>query len=376
MIRLLHTADLHLGSVFPGLGEAGARREDDFLKTFKRIIDLAISHDVHLLLVAGDLFDHPRPDKKLLSVVQGELQRLVQRNILPVLLPGTHDHHLGGEELYTTKNFPGAVLLTAPRIDAPAAVRVADQDLFLYGLTYLGGNPAVALTGMQRTAEDGLHVGLLHGSLEGSPDWEYRSKDLPFTLAGLKHWDLDYVALGHYHRFQELQDASRVWACYPGSPEGKRFGENGPRYVALVEVGHRSARVEALEVQSRILLETILELEAGMSDSALVSAICKLGDDHRLVRLHLTGVLDRALDPELLQARCQPAFAYLDLIDETRWLQGDFIAGLAGEETIRGECVRRFQELLEQTTDKQGRDEIEQAFREVMVRFQSPGGPS
>lgn len=375
MIRLLHTADLHLGSVFPGLGEAGAGREEDFLKTFKRIIDQAIACDVQLLLVAGDLFDHPRPEKMLLATVQGELQRLVQRGIIPVLLPGTHDHHLGGEELYTRQNFSGAVLLTEPHIDAPTLVKVADQDVYLYGLAYLGGQSSAPLADMKRRGEGGIHLGLLHGSLEGSPDWEYRSKDLPFTLAGLKQWDLDYVALGHYHRFQELQDVSRCWACYPGSPEGKRFGENGPRYAALVEVGERQARVEAIEVQSRVLLEAEMELEAGMSDAAIVAAICKLGDEQSLVRLRLCGVLDRALDREWLLARCQFAFAFLDLLDETRWLQGDFVAGLAAEETIRGECVRRFQELLQQTSDAQGRDEIEQAFREVMVRFQSPGPP-
>jgi len=371
MIRCLHTADLHLGASFPGLGPFGDSRANDFILTFRRLIDLAIQHETDLFLVAGDLFDVPEPESALVGCVEGELQRLVQRGILPVLLPGTHDHLLGGKAVYGEGRFPGCLQLLSN--NGPQHVRVRDNDVFFYACSW-GREGGLELTkNMARRTENGLHVGLLHGSLEGSPDWEYRSKDLPFTFPGLKQWQLDYVALGHYHRFQRLEDEKRLWACYPGSPEGKRFGENGPRYALLVDIESGNPSVSTLEVQSRVLLEPVVEVDASMCDARIAETISAFGGEGRLARVRLTGVLDRALDLAYLQSYAASRFDHLELDDQTRWLDGDFIAAIADEETVRGACVRRFQTLLDEAGTEEVRGEIEQAFREVMVRFQGQG---
>src|SRR5512133_2046117 len=92
MIRCLRTADLHLDARFPSLGKREGARRADFIKTFERLITLAIKNDVQLFLIAGDLFDTPHPDGAIVAKVQAELKRLCDRGIVPVLLPGTHDH--------------------------------------------------------------------------------------------------------------------------------------------------------------------------------------------------------------------------------------------------------------------------------------------
>ena len=57
MLRLIHTADVHLGARHADLGEqASAQRERQFA-AFKATIDLALAEKVDLFLVAGDLFD-------------------------------------------------------------------------------------------------------------------------------------------------------------------------------------------------------------------------------------------------------------------------------------------------------------------------------
>ncbi|WP_158247113.1 metallophosphoesterase family protein [Geothermobacter hydrogeniphilus] len=368
MIRCLHTADLHLGASFPALGTFGAVREQDFVHTFRRVIDLAIHREVDLFLIAGDLFDNPSPERALIGCVEGELQRLVQRGILPVLLPGTHDYLLAGESVYHPERFKGALQLV--RNDGPVRITVRDDVVFLYSCCWDSGRADDLRACMARRPGDGIHLGLLHGSLEGSPDWQYRGKDLPFTFPALKQWGLDYVALGHYHRFQQLEDGNRLRACYPGSPEGKRFGENGPRHALIVDLEPGRAVMEPVEVQSRQLLELELEVDGQMTDTDIAEAIAAMGGEGTIVRLCLRGVLDRALDRDYLAAYAESRFDYLELVDETRWLQGDFIAAIAEEETVRGACVRRFRSLLAAADNDVSRHEIEQAFREVMVRFQ------
>src|SRR5579884_2311318 len=75
---ILHTADVHLGSMAFG-------REEN---AFRRAIDTAIDLDVDAVLVAGDLFDHARVDDALLEWTGDQLNRL-ERPV--VLLPGNHD---------------------------------------------------------------------------------------------------------------------------------------------------------------------------------------------------------------------------------------------------------------------------------------------
>src|SRR5215207_4279757 len=91
MLRLLHTADVHLGARHADLGDrASAQRERQFA-AFVATIDLAIAEGVDLLLIAGDLFDSNVQPRRSVERVAGQLRRLVDARIRTVITPGTHD---------------------------------------------------------------------------------------------------------------------------------------------------------------------------------------------------------------------------------------------------------------------------------------------
>jgi DNA repair exonuclease SbcCD nuclease subunit len=370
-IRLLHTADLHLGAPFVWLGELAATRQKDLLLTFRRIVDCCLERRVDLLLIAGDLFDHARPEPSLCLAVQAELARLQKHDITAVLLPGTHDGVWGGET-YSTAQFPAAVILDQVRDHGPLKLQLKGQSLYLYGSAYRGEKPEEYYPRMRRQEGDGYHVGLLHGALKKSPQWEYRDKDLPFTLDELNSWGLDYVALGHYHTYQELHQRGAVIACYPGSPEGKQFSETGERFVALLELTPAGTRIAPLPIQSRTLASLQIDMNNEPSLETLHKRIAALADEKLLLRLELTGLLDVPFDREATLRLFRDAFFHLELIDKTRFLDGALVRQLACEETIAGACIRRFQELLQDQPDN--RELIESAMKEVILRFSSRPG--
>jgi DNA repair exonuclease SbcCD nuclease subunit len=333
----------------------------------------AIKCEVDLMVIAGDLFDRPRPDTSVVGQVQAGLQRLVERGITPVLLPGTHDSVVPGDSVYRRSEFPGAIVLDRPTVEEPARITIRGEEVFLYGFAYRSFLSEQGLDSMVRRPEDGIHIGLLHGSQQGSPEWDYRKKDLPFTLAELKSWGLDYVALGHYHQFGILQEGGRIYACYPGAPEGKRFGENGPRYCAMVNVSSGSASVEREVVNRQVLEEQTLDLGGCESEEAAVAAISALGRPELLLRLSLAGIVEAPLDLVALHARCADRFFHLELLDKTRLFDSDFAGRIAQEETVRGVFVRQVRRLLADTPEER-RAVVEEAFREVLVRFRAFGG--
>ncbi len=369
MIKLLHSADIHLDAPFPSLGEKENQRRNDFLRTFERLLALASSWEADLFVIAGDLFDTPIPTAATLAKVQGGLQRLIDRGIVPVLLPGTHDGPAFPNSVYRRHRFPGCILLNNPQVTEPVPLEIRGEKIFLYGFAHRSAESAQALPSMTRRFPEGIHIGLLHGSRMGSREWDYRPKDLPFSLDDLVEWNLDYLALGHYHNFEVLDKNGRVLACYPGSPEGKRFGENGPRYTALVTVGREGVTVEKRVVNHRTLKEITLDLSGCVDLSSACQTIRSLGDPDLLLRLELTGTVETPIDCAYLQARVGGDFFHLQINDKTRFFDSRFVHRIADEDSVRGSFVRRIRSRMEKATEEE-RISLERAFREVMARFQ------
>lgn len=371
-LRLLHTADLHLGAPFTWLGDRAASRQGDLLRTFRRIVDCAIDQQVELLVVAGDLFDQPQPETTLRLAVQRELSRLPEHGITAVLLPGTHDGVWGGTTPYRAADFPGVVILDQPIASGPLRLDINGKKICLYGSAYRGEKPEQIFPAMRRQDGEGFHLGVLHGSQIKASQWNYRDKDLPFSFDEMNSWGLDYVALGHYHSFQLLEQDGEVLACYPGSPEGKQFSEPGERYVALVEISASGNRLQALPIQSRTLATLAIDMGLESSAESLRKKIAGLANENLLLRIELTGQIEVPIDTADLLARYGDGFFYLELLDNTQMFEGAFVRQLAREETIAGLCIRRFQELL--ADDPDNREVIEAAMKDVVLRFRSETG--
>ena len=72
MLRLLHTADVHLGARHGDLGEQAAAQRERQFAAFRRSVDLAIEERVDLFLIAGDLFDSNTQPRRSVERVAAE----------------------------------------------------------------------------------------------------------------------------------------------------------------------------------------------------------------------------------------------------------------------------------------------------------------
>ncbi|MEM1183050.1 MAG: exonuclease subunit SbcD, partial [Acidobacteriota bacterium] len=85
---LLHTADWHLGQRFHD-----QRRIDDELHALEQIVRIADERRVDVVLVSGDVFDHPNPGAEEQRVYYKTLARLIQEAGVAtvVVTAGNHD---------------------------------------------------------------------------------------------------------------------------------------------------------------------------------------------------------------------------------------------------------------------------------------------
>lgn len=277
LIRILHSADWHLGQTLMGWS-----REAEHARALAALADVAEARDIDALIVAGDVFDTQNPSAKAESLLFRTLLDLRRRlpHLTMIVMAGNHDSagrleaphplliELGVHVIGTVARRDGAIDLDrhlirlAPR-DGGAAVHVL-------ALPYLGpaalppidrrdetpGSPVVravrafheeVVAAARGRIGDGALVVTGHLAVSGASESEGAERRI---LIGGEHAvpsdlfpaDLAYVALGHLHRPQALGSERLRYSgsLFPLSATERDY-EHG---VALVTIDGGATAVE------------------------------------------------------------------------------------------------------------------------------------
>lgn len=363
MSRLLHVADVHLDAPLGGFGRDAEARRAETLDAFRALPDTAEEHGADAVVMAGDLFDRPRPTETTIIAVRETVRRLADRDIPVFAVPGNHDARALNPGLYAGA-LDGATVFEAPRFGAPARVPVDGADLLIYGLAYDAAEEADPLSTFRRAGdEDALHVVLLHGSIPGAPHWEGGSS-LPLPLDRLAALDVDYLALGDLHRFRGPDDLDGLPAAYPGSFAAVDFTETGRHGPLLVELETGGTpRIRRLSSGVREVGEPVRVDVSGCADDREVAEIvfghCE-ADRYPVVTLE--GEPGYPLDPDAVEAMLEERSGAAQVRDESRFFDPARLAEIARQNTIVGHVARLGLRRIEEASDEE-RPAIEQGLR-------------
>jgi len=253
MTRFIHTADWQLGKPFSRVSDPDqqAALRSQRLETINRIAAVARDRQASFIVVAGDVFDSHRPPDQLISKALGRIGQIG----LPVyMIPGNHDYGDPGS-LWLTDHFQRENRELAPNLtvllDAEPVLR---DDAILLPCPLLQRqqltDPTGWIRGLDFTAfDDRPRIVLAHGStvnFQGEADDEDESTQVNFIdldRLGDRLGELDYIALGDWHGFQQAGD--KAW--YAGSHETDRFPKSGQLTGQIADV--RVTRAGAPEVE-------------------------------------------------------------------------------------------------------------------------------
>ena len=296
MLRLLHTADVHLGARHADLGEQAAAQRERQFAAFRATVDLALAEKVDLVLIAGDLFDSNTQPRRSVERAAAELKRLAEATIRTVIIPGTHDVYDGASvyrayDLVAMAGLPPdtdrLVVLTPDRPD----VVLGTLDLVVHGRVFATKRaPRSPLAGFDVAADERAtwHVGMIHGSLSIPEKTEH--DEVVFTNAEVAVSHLDYLALGHWHSTQRGRAGATLWA-YSGAPEPVAVDQDRAGNVLVVTLEERRVgrtRFERLEVDAA----------AVGSQPALTGRLAALADPDLVLDVRIIGVKPDDLDLE------------------------------------------------------------------------------
>jgi exonuclease SbcD len=328
MLRLLHTADVHLGARHADLGEqASAQRERQFA-AFQAAVELALTEKVDVFLIAGDLFDSNTQPRRSVERVAAELKRLAGAKVRTVLIPGTHDVY-DRSSLYRVHDLaalagsgPDDDLVTVLTPDRPS-VHLAACDVIVHGHVFATKRaPHSPLRDLKVSGGDGAnwHVGLVHGSL-AIPD-RTDGDEVVVTREEIAATGLDYLAMGHWHSAQQGKAGATTYA-YAGAPEPVAVTQDGAGKVLLVTLDEHAAK-RTVTIEERTVGRTRfekLDIDAGdvADQPALVDRIAARADPDLVLDARLTGVRHDELDVSIeeIEDRLKSRFLKLRVRDQS-----------------------------------------------------------
>jgi len=320
-MRILHTADWHLGKALHGLSLL-----EDQAHVLDQILDLARELQPDAMILAGDVYDRSVPPGPAVELFSETLERIRRDLQLPVLLvAGNHDsperlafaHGILAESgIFVAGRFsPGAPPVSLGDEQGPIDFHLLPYLHPLQVRTALAHDSLATHDTATRAALETLrphlrsgarHVAVAHAFVAGGEESE---SERPLTVGGSGavpsslFEPFQFTALGHLHAPQQI-GSPRL--RYAGSPLKYSFSEvHHRKSVSLVELDAAgNVSVEAVALNPR---RDVRIVEGKLDDLLAESPEPASREDYLLARLtDTTALLDpmgrlRERYPNLLQ---------------------------------------------------------------------------
>ncbi len=349
-IRILHTADLHLGAEYKSFRQKSFDLQQEAFNAFEKLVNYTAnpSNEIDILIIAGDLFDSHQPDRPLVEKVKDLLSKIIEKNIKLYILPGNHDSYSYKNSIYRTAEFPG-MIINNPDFKLIDEINIKGQPAFIYSGIYEINNPNKRiLENFKIDKKSGAHIGILHGTLE-LREIEVPERDLPFSYEEFSHSGLNYLALGHFHKYLEKEINKDYKLAYPGSLIPRTLDEYGEKYSLIVEIKqNNSIHIEKFQFSKikaeKRTIDLIKEDITNFDD--LLNLLKKTKNPDLILDLLLEGVLDFPINEKDLISIIEDFFFFVRITNNAKSVESSFIKQLEKEETIRGLF---FKKMLEKT---------------------------
>ena len=374
MLRLLHTADVHLGARHSDLGEQAAAQRERQFAAFRRSVDLALAERVDLFLIAGDLFDSNTQPRRSVERVAAELRRLAQAAIRTVLIPGTHDCY-DHSSIYRAHDL--AALAGVPPVGDMLVVLTPDRpdvvlptlDAVIYGRVFdTKRAPRGPLDGFdaRQEARATWRIAMIHGALSipGMTDGD----EVVIDAEQIASSGLDYLALGHWHSTLTAR-AGDVHYGYSGAPEPVAVDQDRAGNVLLVTLamidGRRTVTVEERAVGRTRFERMDMDASELLTQAAFIERLISRADPDLVLDVRLTGVRPDELDLDVdeVEAAVGASFHKVRIRDASAPALST--GPLPSADTISGAFIRDVEERISELEAREDGDNARE-LRDVL----------
>ena len=355
-IKFIHLSDIHIGLEIHGKTNPVTGRNtrlEDVFGSLDSVFDTAIRESVDLVVIAGDVFhrENPHPTEEIefakrIANLVGEGQAKV------VIALGNHDYpssfgRAAAVEIFPALNLSGVFISRKPNIlhviTRKGLVQVACLPWVGRGVLLTKEEyKSLSLEALQLEIEKRLigiirslagrvdssspavflsHIALRDAKLSGTEMTTLLTLDPTVPRSELANPAFSYVALGHVHKFQDLNEGHSPPIVYSGSIERIDFTEEKEKKGFIIGELFRGkerweCRYEFRETPARRFLTIEVTERDGDINEAILNEIKKenIGDAVIRVRYKVSKPEDEIDEKKIREALSQ---AYLVKIEKT-----------------------------------------------------------
>jgi exonuclease SbcD len=306
------------GKIDPATGISS--RVMDFLRRLSDIVTYAEENDADLAIFAGDAFKTRQPNPTFQREFARRIKRLAQQCPV-VLLVGNHDlpamtQKASTIDIFQTLEVENVIVgrsdglhwietkrgpVQVATVPYPMRQRLLDEmntrGLSLHDLDHLLREQVDLLI---RNLSDDVDMSVpavlaghftVHGSKLGSEREVMLGRDVAVLASALADPVWDYVALGHIHYHQDLNEGNYPPVVYSGSVERIDFGEEGdPKGFCWVNLVREETTYEFVELPARQFLTIRVDVRDEPDPTqAVIEAIARYDVDEAVVRVIITA---------------------------------------------------------------------------------------
>lgn len=348
MIKILHTADLHLDSAFSSLTQSKSEeRREGLRNTFRKMMAYAAEEKVDIVLMPGDIFDCSYISRDTSDILCSCFESLP----CPVVIaPGNHDPYTQGS-IYASGRLPKNVYVFSS--ENPTHFDFPELNLAVWGAAFTRDRyENSVLASIRGLDPQKINILCQHGDTHSTV-----STKAPLSVKDIAYRGFVYAALGHIHVPPEpvkvtSSDGERTTTvAYSGCPEGRSFDEPGFGGAIIAETDGKDTTLRRIRFAEKRYMVEELDVSDADSDSVIADRVKKLISDKNYgnetsLRVILRGEVASTLHPDTASI-ASSAVGELYLLEiRDRTLPCFDVEFLENDISLRGALYRSLAEKL------------------------------
>ncbi|MCE5222183.1 MAG: DNA repair exonuclease [Clostridium sp.] len=314
-IKVLHSADIHFDTPFSGMTPKQALKNKEELKqVFENIIKMTLEKEIDILLIAGDIFDNLSVNKTTLYFIKNCFENISKVKVF--ISPGNHDP-FNEKSFYSIVDWPDNVHIFKGNMES---VILEDLNTVVWGAGFNTSHVNKSLLKEVERVDKYNNIMVLHGEITTTKDGNDYN---PITEEEIARSNMDYVALGHRHKFSEVKKIGNTYYSYSGCPQGRGFDELEDKGIILIEFKEKFIESKFIRTSIRNYYEKEINIQGCFGYSEVKNKIINEVPDHErknnFYKIILIGEVceEFTLNEEFLQESLKDEFHFIKVIDKS-----------------------------------------------------------
>lgn len=199
------------------------------------------------------------------------------------------------------------------------SVEIKELDTVIWGAAFNESYEKQTLLENISIDNSKINIAVLHGEIESlNASNNYN----PIYLEDIEKSKIDYIALGHRHKFSSIKRVGTSYYSYSGCPQGRGFDELGEKGVVIGEVFKGGNSLKFVNTAKRKYYIEEIDVSGADNYEQIIKKIlnvCKDKIRSNFYKIILRGELEEHfnLNEDILLNRLEDEFYYIKIVNST-----------------------------------------------------------